>query len=36
LKAPPMPDVEIVLHPIPTPDCKPYLIVPGPDGNLWF
>ena len=31
-----MTDVEIVLHPIPTPDSRPYLIVQGPDGNLWF
>ena len=31
-----MTEVEIVLHRIPTPDSKPYLIVLGPDGNLWF
>src|SRR5215471_13634240 len=29
-------EVEIVLHPIPTPDAKPYIIVVGPDGALWF
>jgi virginiamycin B lyase len=28
--------VEIVLHPIPSVDAKPYIIVVGPDGNLWF
>ena len=31
-----MADVEIVLHPIPTPDSKPYIIVLGPDQHLWF
>src|SRR6476620_5115854 len=30
------PEVEIVLHPIPTPDAKPYIITVGPDGLLWF
>ena len=29
-------DVEIRLHPIPSPDAKPYIIVVGPDGHLWF
>jgi streptogramin lyase len=23
-------------HRIPTPGSKPYIITPGPDGNLWF
>src|ERR1051325_3863926 len=27
-------DVEIRLHPIPSPDAKPYIIVVGPDGRL--
>src|SRR5262245_62498965 len=31
-----MADVEIVLHPIPTPQSKPYIIVFGPDQHLWF
>src|SRR5262249_59667920 len=31
-----MADVEIVLHPIPTPQSKPYIIVFGPDRHLWF
>jgi len=31
-----MADVEIVLHPIPSPDSKPYIIVFGPDRHLWF
>ena len=31
-----MADVEIVLHPIPTPQSKPYIIVVGPDQHLWF
>src|SRR5260370_35830407 len=31
-----MSDVEIVLHPIPTPQSKPYIIVFGPDQPLWF
>ena len=31
-----MPDVEIVLHPIPSADSKPYIIVFGPDRQLWF
>src|SRR5262249_9625262 len=31
-----MADVEIVLHPIPTPESKPYIIVFGPDRHLWF
>ena len=31
-----MADVEIVLHPIPSPDSKPYIIVFGPDQHLWF
>ena len=31
-----MTDVEIVLHPIPTPQSKPYIIVFGPDQHLWF
>src|SRR5262245_65100909 len=31
-----MADVEIVLHRIPTPDSKPYIIVHGPDRQLWF
>src|SRR5258705_9165893 len=30
------PDVEIALHPIPTPDPKPYIVTVGPDGLLWF
>src|SRR5262245_23402956 len=30
------PEVEIALHPIPTPDSKPYIIVFGPDRHLWF
>ena len=32
-----MPDVEIVLHPTPTADSKPYIIVYGPDrwAVLW-
>ena len=29
-------EVEIVLHPIPTADSKPYIIVFGPDQQLWF
>ena len=32
----PTADVEIVLHPIPTPDAKPYIIVVGLDTRLWF
>ena len=28
------PDVEIVLHAIPTPDSRPYIIVSGPDGHV--
>jgi len=28
--------VEIALHPIPTPDAKPYIVTVGPDGLLWF
>src|ERR1700722_6464244 len=35
-RADPAADVEIRLHPIPTPDAKPYIIVVGPDGALWF
>src|SRR5690242_8834619 len=35
-RADPAADVEIVLHPIPTPDAKPYITVVGPDGRLWF
>src|SRR5260370_2528765 len=31
-----MADVAIVLHPIPTPQSKPYIIVFGPDQHLWF
>src|SRR5439155_3067177 len=31
-----MAEIEIVLHPIPTPDSKPYIIVFGPDQHLWF
>src|SRR5262245_21116248 len=31
-----MADVEIVLHPIPSADSKPYIIVHGPDRALWF
>jgi len=31
-----MADVEIVLHPIPSPGSKPYIIVFGPDRQLWF
>src|SRR5664279_5833902 len=27
---------EIVAHKIPTANAKPYIIVPGPDGNAWF
>ena len=23
-------------HKIPTPDSRPYIVVEGPDGNLWF
>src|SRR5260370_40976691 len=30
-----MSDVEIVLHPIPTPQIKPYIIVFGTDEHLW-
>src|SRR5258708_36796093 len=30
-----MADVEIVLHPIPSPDSRPYIIVHGPDRQLW-
>ncbi len=29
-------EVEIILHPIPTADSKPYIIVFGPDQQLWF
>src|SRR6185312_13519836 len=29
-------DVEIVLHPIPSADSKPYIIAYGPDRHLWF
>src|SRR3954451_11039061 len=29
-------EVEIVLHPIPSADSKPYIIVFGPDRQLWF
>jgi len=28
--------VEIILHPIPTADSKPYIVVFGPDRQLWF
>src|SRR5262249_14783053 len=31
-----MPDVDIVLHPIPSPDSKPYIILHGPDRQLWL
>src|SRR5204863_9981328 len=31
-----MAEVESVLHPIPTRDSKPYIIVFGPDQHLWF
>ena len=31
-----MADVEIRLHPIPSPDSRPYIIVLGPDRHLWF
>ena len=31
-----MADVEIVLHPIPSADSRPYIIVFGPDRQLWF
>src|SRR5438132_14400331 len=31
-----MAEIEIVLHPIPTPDSKPYIIVFGPDQHLWL
>src|SRR5262245_65995048 len=31
-----MSGVDIVLHPIPTPQSKPYIIVFGPDQHLWF
>src|SRR6185312_14166121 len=29
-------DVEIVLHPIPSANSKPYIIAYGPDRHLWF
>jgi virginiamycin B lyase len=29
-------DVEIILHPIPSPDSKPYIIVVGADRHMWF
>jgi len=29
-------EVEIILHPIPTADSKPYIIAFGPDRHLWF
>ena len=28
--------VNIVLHPIPSLDSKPYIVVVGPDAHLWF
>ena len=30
------PDVEIVLHPIPSAGSAPYIVVYGPDRHLWF
>ena len=31
-----MADVEMVLHRIPSPDSRPYIITFGPDRQLWF